>query len=430
MATASPTLAAPEVGELVRVRDRHWMVTNVVASSRLEAPAANPSHLVELSSVEDDAYGDELTVFWEVEPGTLVLPKATLPQPSDGFDDPGRLAAFLDAVRWGAIASADARALPAPFRSGISIEDYQLDPVVRALQMPRVNLLIADDVGLGNPTGHLPVVSHAVCEVQKLAVAFVIGRLQVDATSIILNDRLKPQLDAPPFDAVGSHAVHAVGLIRLKLPLGNRFLDNLSFLGSEEVERQFDCILEPGKRRLQRLEPPATDVLLQQSQNLGRIRFSLRIFLDRLSLSVGREEPLAATGRLGLRDAEGVGQLECPDAPERVRPRLQVFCDGNNSVFERHRKQGGQGVRCSSFLRFMIRANVGARNRVRRPFFQSSHRHSRRQDWRQDGRSHRSGWWVSGSSGRYRRMHIFHRPTDHHARPERCGRRHGPDLIC
>src|SRR5690606_33943590 len=37
----------------------------------------------------------------------------------------------------------------APFRSGITIEDYQLDPVVRALRVPRVNLLIADDVGLG-----------------------------------------------------------------------------------------------------------------------------------------------------------------------------------------------------------------------------------------------------------------------------------------
>jgi len=39
--------------------------------------------------------------------------------------------------------------LQAPFRSGITIEDYQLDPVVRALTMPRANLLIADDVGLG-----------------------------------------------------------------------------------------------------------------------------------------------------------------------------------------------------------------------------------------------------------------------------------------
>ena len=36
----------------------------------------------------------------------------------------------------------------AGFRSGIDIEDYQLDPVVRAIRMPRINLLIAD----GRPT--------------------------------------------------------------------------------------------------------------------------------------------------------------------------------------------------------------------------------------------------------------------------------------
>ena len=73
-----------------------------------------------------------------------------LPRPEPGqLDPPERLDAFLDAVRWGAVASADSRALQAPFRSGITIEDYQLDPVVRALAMPRVNLLIADDVGLG-----------------------------------------------------------------------------------------------------------------------------------------------------------------------------------------------------------------------------------------------------------------------------------------
>ena len=38
--------------------------------------------------------------------------------------------------------------IQAPFRCGIEIEDYQLDPVVRAEQMPRANILIADDVGL------------------------------------------------------------------------------------------------------------------------------------------------------------------------------------------------------------------------------------------------------------------------------------------
>src|SRR5204863_8836199 len=99
---------------------------------------------------DDDAFAEGVQVIWELEPAARVIASVQLP-PLDpaALDDPGTLDAFLDAVRWGAIASADARALQAPFRSGISIEDYQLDPVVRALQMPRVNLLIADDVGLG-----------------------------------------------------------------------------------------------------------------------------------------------------------------------------------------------------------------------------------------------------------------------------------------
>ncbi|MBV5331420.1 hypothetical protein JZU69_03275, partial [bacterium] len=84
-----------------------------------------------------------LQVFWELEPGTNIEEKVGLPQP-DGFDAPERLDAFMNAVRWGAISSADMRSLQAPFRSGIEIEDYQLDPLVRAIQMPRANLLIAD----------------------------------------------------------------------------------------------------------------------------------------------------------------------------------------------------------------------------------------------------------------------------------------------
>jgi len=52
-------------------------------------------------------------------------------------------------VRWGAATNADRGFLQAPFRSGVSIEDFQLDPLVRAIDMARVNLLIADDVGLG-----------------------------------------------------------------------------------------------------------------------------------------------------------------------------------------------------------------------------------------------------------------------------------------
>src|SRR5690606_27342691 len=74
------------------------------------------------------------------------LPEVVRP---DAFDDPNTLAAFVDAVRWGAVTSADANSYQAPFRSGANVEAYQLEPLRRALQSPRTNLLLADDVGLG-----------------------------------------------------------------------------------------------------------------------------------------------------------------------------------------------------------------------------------------------------------------------------------------
>ncbi|PZD72917.1 RNA polymerase-associated protein RapA [Acaryochloris thomasi RCC1774] len=146
------TISIPEQGQLVDVRQSRFVVTDI---KKMQLPAllatSGPQasqHLITLSSVEDDALGQELQVIWELEPGARVYEKAELPEPT-GFDRPEWLDAFLDAVRWGAASVADVRNVQSPFRSGIDIEDYQLDPVVRAVQMPRVNLLIADDVGLG-----------------------------------------------------------------------------------------------------------------------------------------------------------------------------------------------------------------------------------------------------------------------------------------
>lgn len=150
MTTATRTI--PEQGQLVSVRSRQWTVQHVRASTLppppLQPSFGGPQHLVTLASVEDDGLGEELQVVWEVEPGARVVEKVALPM-AEEFDPPETLDAFLDAVRWGAASSADVKTVQAPFRSGIDIEDYQLDPVVRAVQMPRVNLLIADDVGLG-----------------------------------------------------------------------------------------------------------------------------------------------------------------------------------------------------------------------------------------------------------------------------------------
>lgn len=142
----------PTTGHLVSVRRRTYVVSDVIESSVADTAVptglAARTHLVDLSSVEDDGEGESLQVIWECEPGAHVLEAASLPEPTR-FDDPKQLEAFLDAVTWGAVSQADDRTLQAPFRSGIDVDEYQLDPVVRALTMPRVNLLVADDVGLG-----------------------------------------------------------------------------------------------------------------------------------------------------------------------------------------------------------------------------------------------------------------------------------------
>lgn len=137
--------AQPEPGQLVEVRRRQWVVAEIDASG-LDTSARQ--HCVTLSSIDEDGLGEELQVVWEIEPGAQVIERAGLPSVT-GQDDSDTLDAFLDAVRWGAATNADRGFLQAPFRSGVSIEDFQLDPLVRAIDMARVNLLIADDVGLG-----------------------------------------------------------------------------------------------------------------------------------------------------------------------------------------------------------------------------------------------------------------------------------------
>lgn len=107
--------------------------------------------MVDLQSLDEDRLGEQLSVIWELEVGKTVTPPQGLPEQInlEGFDDPVTLAGFIDAMRWGAVTSADPNRYQAPFWSGVTVEAYQLEPLRRALTSPRTNLLLADDVGLG-----------------------------------------------------------------------------------------------------------------------------------------------------------------------------------------------------------------------------------------------------------------------------------------
>ncbi|HRI19087.1 MAG TPA: SNF2-related protein, partial [Burkholderiaceae bacterium] len=66
-----------------------------------------------------------------------------------GFDYPRLFSAYLHTLRWSCVTATDPDLLQAPYRAGIQVKSYQLEPLHRALKMPRVSLFIADDVGLG-----------------------------------------------------------------------------------------------------------------------------------------------------------------------------------------------------------------------------------------------------------------------------------------
>jgi len=130
-------------GQLVRVRTRHWLVT--------DEPSVSPSGTwVRLACVDDDAQGEILEVIWEAElDGEIINEEAWAKIGQKGFDDPRQFAAYFNSLRWHCVTSTNPRLFQAPFRAGIRIDAYQLEPLKKALQMPRVNLFIADDVGLG-----------------------------------------------------------------------------------------------------------------------------------------------------------------------------------------------------------------------------------------------------------------------------------------
>jgi SNF2 family DNA or RNA helicase len=151
---ATQTSPIPEVGQAVRVRSRLATVRAVEPYD--SRTAQGRLHVVDVEYLDDFRYPEAEQLLWEVEATASILGNTSLPGvDANRPDSPQALQAFVNAHRWTRLnrlpekEGLEDEPLLGVWNSAIQVHPYQLEPVIRALSMPRVSLLLADGVGLG-----------------------------------------------------------------------------------------------------------------------------------------------------------------------------------------------------------------------------------------------------------------------------------------
>ncbi|CEN89110.1 SNF2-like protein [[Clostridium] sordellii] len=144
----------PTVGQMVIVRGRPAIVKDITPSKN--STNIELFHAVDVQYIDGWMHPEKDIVIWEIENEAKTVPGNMMPKiDNENFspDEPEKLKAFINSYKWSSVARINSTSenvnLTAPWQSSVQIEDYQLYPVLKSLAMPRVSLLLADDVGLG-----------------------------------------------------------------------------------------------------------------------------------------------------------------------------------------------------------------------------------------------------------------------------------------
>jgi hypothetical protein len=115
----------PLPGQIARLRQRLYLVEQIVLGAR-----SGDTTLVRMSCVDDDNQGQPLEVLWERELDPEILTgEAWESIAQRGFDEPELFQAYLKTLTWNCVTATDPRMFQSPFRAGIRLDAYQLEPL-------------------------------------------------------------------------------------------------------------------------------------------------------------------------------------------------------------------------------------------------------------------------------------------------------------
>ncbi|MCB2211765.1 DISARM system SNF2-like helicase DrmD [bacterium] len=295
------------------------------------------THLVNID-YNDDLVPRSDTIIWELESSPRLLPATDLPNPAHREMPPEDFDALIRAARWTAIQpylDPDGKGpldrLPAtsPFHGAIEVEDFQMVPLLKALRMPRVNLMIADDVGLGKTI-------EAGLILSELLIRRRINRVLIltpASLRIQWQDEMQEKFSLP-FEIVDRDST-----MRLKRRLGidanpwrldNRIISSYHYLRQPDVLQQFlsASALKEGSAKLpwdllivdevHNLMPSAMG---EDSQLCKALREIVPLFEHRLFLTATPHNGYTRsfTGLLEMLDPVRFSQKDELTRPERDR---------------------------------------------------------------------------------------------------------------